>query len=365
MIELLEDIRRRLLANEYKNEEHVRLSLVARIVQAVGWNIWNPTEVYTEFKATEKEDNTRVDVALFANNFAADTIFIECKGIGRIGDDLAKVERQLRDYNRNHSALFTIITDGQHWRFYFSLTSGEFNQKLFGRLNLLHDEPAETAAYFQEFLGWENILNGSARVAAENYLLLSRKERAMKDVLPEAEKRITQPPFPALPDALAALLAAKGLVVSREEATAFLAGEALPKPSAPVQVARSEAAALSATVVEAISAQVSELPTFYLQLKRSGISATAQWSDAERTKFVVKASSTAALEAKDSLSKGHRSLRQDLIQLNILVKNGDNLIFTKDYSFVSAGAAGDVICGYSVNGRTIWGDKKGRALGDY
>ena len=364
MIELLDDIRRRLLAGEYKNEEHVRLSLVARIVQAVGWNIWSPGEVYTEFKATEKEDNTRVDMALFANNFAADTIFIECKGIGRIGDDLAKVERQLRDYNRNHSALFTIITDGQHWRFYFSLTSGEFNQKLFGRLDLLHDEPAETAAYFQEFLGRENILNGSARVAAENYLLLSRKERAMKDVLPEAEKRITQPPFPALPEALAALLAAKGLVVSREEATAFLAGEALPKPSVTVKVARNEAA-VPLAVVAAVPTQTSAQPTFYLQLKRSGISATAQWSDAKRTKLVVKAGSTAALEARDSLSKGHRSLRQVLIQQNVLIHNGDNLIFAEDYSFESAGEAGDVICGYSVNGRTIWGDGKGKILGDY
>lgn len=365
MIELLEDIRRRLQAGEYKNEEHVRLSLVARIAQAVGWNIWNPVEVYTEFKATEKEDNTRVDVALFANNFEADTIFIECKGVGRIGDDLAKVERQLRDYNRNHSALFTIITDGQHWRFYFSLTSGEFAQKLFGSLDLLRDDPTETAAYFQDFLGRENILNGSARGAAESYLLLSRKERAMKDVLPEAEKRITQPPFPALPEALAALLAAKGLVISREEATAFLAGEALPKPNAAVQVARREAAAPSVPAAEKKSAQASELPTFYLQLKRSGISATAQWSDAERTKLIVKAGSTAALEAKDSLSKGYRNLRQTLIQQNILINNGTNLLFSEDYSFISAGAAGDVICGYSVNGRTIWGDAKGKILGDY
>ncbi|GAA3928876.1 type I restriction enzyme HsdR N-terminal domain-containing protein [Hymenobacter algoricola] len=139
MLEILQDIRARLRANEYKNEEHVRLSLVARIVAASGWNIWDPTEVYTEFKATEKEDNTRVDVALFAKNFEADTIFIECKGHGRIGDDLAKVERQLRDYNRNHSALFTIITDGQQWRFYYSLTSGEFAQKLFAKVDLVVD----------------------------------------------------------------------------------------------------------------------------------------------------------------------------------------------------------------------------------
>ena len=76
MHELLLDIRQRLLSKEYQNEEHVRLSLVARVVQELGWNIWNPTEVYTEFKATKKEYHTRVDVALFTPGFEATAVFI-------------------------------------------------------------------------------------------------------------------------------------------------------------------------------------------------------------------------------------------------------------------------------------------------
>ena len=35
----LTDIRRKLNAGAYQNEEHVRLSLVARVVQALGWVI--------------------------------------------------------------------------------------------------------------------------------------------------------------------------------------------------------------------------------------------------------------------------------------------------------------------------------------
>ena len=35
--EILLDIRQRLWGKEYQNEEHVRLSLVARVVQALGW----------------------------------------------------------------------------------------------------------------------------------------------------------------------------------------------------------------------------------------------------------------------------------------------------------------------------------------
>ena len=97
MQDILLDIRQRVLNKEYHNEEHIRLSLVARIVQECGWNIWNPTEVYTEFKATKKEDNTRVDMALFTHDFDATAIFIECKALGAFALDLAPVERQLRD----------------------------------------------------------------------------------------------------------------------------------------------------------------------------------------------------------------------------------------------------------------------------
>jgi hypothetical protein len=78
-------------------------------------------------------------VALFTSDFEATAIFIECKAVGAFTTDLAAVERQLRDYNRDHTALFTIITDGQHWRFYFSFTSGEFKDKLFCKFDVQQD----------------------------------------------------------------------------------------------------------------------------------------------------------------------------------------------------------------------------------
>ena len=83
MKETLADIRSKLREGAYQNEEHVRLALVARMLQCLGWDIWNPREVYTEFKAVPSEDVTKVDVALF---LIADSpsVFIEVKGVGRI-----------------------------------------------------------------------------------------------------------------------------------------------------------------------------------------------------------------------------------------------------------------------------------------
>ena len=65
MDEIIKDIQEKLRNNYYLNEEHVRLSLVARILQSLGWDIWNPKETNCEFIVAPHEDKTRVDIALF------------------------------------------------------------------------------------------------------------------------------------------------------------------------------------------------------------------------------------------------------------------------------------------------------------
>ena len=65
MREILEDIVKKLTNGAYKNEEHVRLSLVSRILQELDWDLWNPNEVNSEFPVVPNEDQSRVDLALF------------------------------------------------------------------------------------------------------------------------------------------------------------------------------------------------------------------------------------------------------------------------------------------------------------
>ena len=66
MKDTISDIRQKIANLAYKNEEHVRLSLIARVLQKLGWNIWDPCEVNSEYNATPHEDSTRVDIALFS-----------------------------------------------------------------------------------------------------------------------------------------------------------------------------------------------------------------------------------------------------------------------------------------------------------
>jgi hypothetical protein len=377
MHEILLDIQQRLRRKEYKNEEHVRLSLVARVVQELGWDIWNPTEVFTEFKATKKEDHTRVDVALFTRDFEATAIFIECKGVGAFATDLAAVERQLRDYNRDHTALFTIITDGRHWRFYFSFTSGEFKDKLFCKFDLQQDGLEEIAGYFDTFLRRDNITNHSARQKAEAYLMLGKKDRAMQDVLPDAQKLVSQPPFPSLPEAMVQLLAAKVLTITPAEAQAFLMGTPPEKvaeplrPLAPLQPTMAQAKPTAParrpakTAPRPAAAPTPPAPPAGEQftLSQGVLQATAYLQPDGQ--LLVKAGSRAALLAAASLELPAQLLRQELLANGELLPEGDYLIFVKDHLFKSANLAARIIVARSVNAQVTWKHATGKQVRDF
>ena len=232
MRQVLEDIRQKLKERVYKNEEHVRLSLVTRLLIELGWNVWNPAEVNTEFSPVPDEDSTRVDVALLLNAYSP-PIFIEVKNVGRLQGDLRQLEIQLRDYNRNNTALFTIITDGHMWRFYYSQTGGEFAKKCFKTLDLLDNELDELETAFRTFLLKSEIVSGAAKRNAESYLQLSQKQRAMEDVMPQARKAVLESPYPSLPEAIVKLVESAGLTVTLEEAARFIQKSSLRPTSLP------------------------------------------------------------------------------------------------------------------------------------
>lgn len=209
MKEILSDIRARLESGQYRNEEHVRLSLVARILQQLGWNIWNPSEVNTEFCPVPEEDKTKVDIALFLEQNVP-AVFVEVKSVGKLEINLSQTEHQLRDYNKNNSALFCVITDGRTWRFYYPLTAGEFSKKCFKVIDLLKDDIDEVELTLHAFLSTSEIINGNAENDAKEYLQLSKWEQAIADVLPQAKRIILEPPFPNLVDAVLQILHTQG-----------------------------------------------------------------------------------------------------------------------------------------------------------
>lgn len=233
MRDLLTDIQEKLQDGKYKNEEHVRLALVCRLLHKLGWNIWDPEEVNTEFPTIPSEDRTKVDIALFANK-TSPSIFIEAKAVGKVEPNLSDIERQVRDYNRNNTALFSVITDGRVWRFYYSQTGGEFHHKCFKKCDLLEGDLEDIEQTFSLFLRKENILNGRAEEQARKYLQLTKMQRVARDCLPHARRLVQSPPYLTVPQALVNLMKEKGFPISEEEARKLLKRlEQTPEPSPP------------------------------------------------------------------------------------------------------------------------------------
>jgi hypothetical protein len=232
MREALIDIRKKLQEGIYLNEEHVRQSLVCRLLShyKIGWNIWDPTEVNTEFPPTPTEDKTRIDIALFEKE-SSQSVFIEVKAVGKMQSKLRDIEMQVRDYNKNNTALFSVITDGKTWRFYYSLTGGEFHQKFFKKCDLIEDDFEDLEQIFLLFFGKENIRTGRAEEQARKYHQSTKEEKDIQDCLPTARRLVQDPPYPSLPQAIAKLIKQqKGYVLSEDKISEILTRVTESKP---------------------------------------------------------------------------------------------------------------------------------------
>jgi len=90
----IEDIRRMLSNGLYRDEQYIRICIVAGMLQALGWNIWDPSKFYTEYPVITINANTpallgngKVDVAMGKNlQTKKEHLFtlIEVKALGNI-----------------------------------------------------------------------------------------------------------------------------------------------------------------------------------------------------------------------------------------------------------------------------------------
>lgn len=68
--------------------------------------------------------------------------------------------------------------------------------------------------------------------------------------------------------------------------------------------------------------------------------------------------------ATNALSGSYVSLRRMLEEKKIVIEENGQYRFERNYEFSSPSAAGAVILGYSVNGRSFWKDKNGKSIND-
>lgn len=181
MKELLSEIKHQLKNNAFKNEEQIRLSLVARICQLLGWNIWDPDEFFTEYpvkkfpKNESTVENGSVDIALFISNRNDRTpeVYIETKAPEKLSGNYEEFESQLSRYNHHDKSAISVLTDGAIWKFYLPSAGGTFSQRMFVDFNVLKDDIEFIEQVFNQVLRKENFRKNA--VKASEYMLEEQK----------------------------------------------------------------------------------------------------------------------------------------------------------------------------------------------
>jgi hypothetical protein len=121
-------------------EQNTKATLIDLVLEALGWDVRDPDEVYREYKPTTRD--SPVDYALTI--LRKPRLFVEAKGLGETLSD-RKWIAQVLGYATVAGVEWCVLTDGDEYRFYNATAPLDAEEKLFCRVRLTADEPGEAA----------------------------------------------------------------------------------------------------------------------------------------------------------------------------------------------------------------------------
>lgn len=166
------DIRDRLGRQEYTDTERVTQGIVMRVLNDLGWPVFDTTVVVPGFEV----GNRTVDYALIGQH-AVPSVFVQIEDPRRdMPEDFdTRVPRSDR-------AAICAVTNGRQWGFYLSDAKGSGKSERFLGLDLRKAGSEAAASIFHRFLGRESVERGGAvREAVEARTAARRREREARE----------------------------------------------------------------------------------------------------------------------------------------------------------------------------------------
>ncbi len=191
---------------KYPNKTAVRTKIVQHILDALGWDVYNPDQVCDEYtlKLKLKTVTRRIDLALCVSNGSPRCIIelqspaYALKDIGRSDGD-----RQLFEYSFHAGAPLALLTNGVNWRFYSTQSAGTYAERLVSTLDIETDPLAEVASRLERYLSYENTKLGKAADFAREDLNARLNQSKARQAIPHAWAQLVEGHFD---ERLAALL---------------------------------------------------------------------------------------------------------------------------------------------------------------
>jgi hypothetical protein len=212
----LTDIIARLRQGRFPNEQAVSQGIVLRVLQELGWDIYDTTLVWPEFQTGEG----RADFAL-CHPPSKPAEFIEVKPPGKAEEGV----RQALEYAFHTGVPFIVLTDGKTWSFYLPAEQGSYEDRRVYKLDLFERPTAEAAETLHRYLARARVESGEAlETARKEYRSRNRRAQAC-DAIPEAWRELVEKGNEDLVDMLASAVESKaGIRPDENDVAEFLAG---------------------------------------------------------------------------------------------------------------------------------------------
>lgn len=181
--EHIENIRENLKKDLFTTEAVVSGSIVRRLLNALGWPIFDPQVIIPEYSVGGR----RVDFALCPPS-SKPLVFIEVKQVGNIEGS----EGQLFEYAFHEGVPIAILTDGQKWRFFYPIGQGDYRERKVHELDLIEGDIEESAKRINRYLNYESIQSGKAIEAIKADYEKVVQQRQVATHLPEAWSELVQ-----------------------------------------------------------------------------------------------------------------------------------------------------------------------------
>lgn len=156
----IEEIRNSLTRGDFANEAQISRSVVMRLLNTLGWNVWDPKVVIPEFPIKRR----KVDYAL-CHPPGKPSVLVEVKDVGKAN---AKGEDQLFKYCFGQGVPLAVLTDGRSWGFFFPAGQGSYQERRFATVDLVNDDAAEGAERISRYLAFETVRAGEAHRRAHD-----------------------------------------------------------------------------------------------------------------------------------------------------------------------------------------------------
>ncbi|MBI3650364.1 MAG: hypothetical protein HY231_04885 [Acidobacteria bacterium] len=190
----IEQIRDNLRLGQFINEASVSQGIVLRILQILGWPIFDSQIVSPEYAL----EGRRVDYAL-CHPAKKPLVFIEVKQVGQSEG----ADRQLFEYAFHIGVPMAVLTDGQEWHFYLPGEQGQYQERRVYKLDLLERSIDECLLRLTRYLAYDSSCSGKALEAARRDYQNVARDRLISATLPQAWSTLIQEPEELLIELLA------------------------------------------------------------------------------------------------------------------------------------------------------------------